>query len=115
VWNIIFYEKEDDTSPVKDFLESLPPKHRAKAMREINLLEEYGISLIEPHAKHIKGKLWELRIESAGDISRIFYFAHVGKKIVLLHGFVKKTRKTPAKEIGVAGDNLEDYLRRYKP
>jgi len=62
-----------------------------------------------PHVKHIKEKLWELRIKSASDISRIFYFVHTGKDLVLLHGFIKKTQKTPSKEIQTANKYLEDY------
>jgi phage-related protein len=112
MWNIIFYEKEDGTTPVQEFLDRLPVKHCAKALRDIDVLEKYGTALTEPHVKHIKGKLWELRIKSASDISRIFYFVPVGRDIVLLHGFVKKTRKTPHKEIETANTYLNDYQRR---
>ena len=112
MWNIIFYEKEDGTIPVMEFLNKLPVKHQAKALRDIDVLEQYGTALTEPHVKHIKGKLWELRIRSANDISRIFYFMAVGKDIVLLHGFVKKSQKTPNREIKTANDYLEDYQRR---
>ncbi|MCL2034088.1 MAG: type II toxin-antitoxin system RelE/ParE family toxin [Oscillospiraceae bacterium] len=63
----------------------------AGALRDIDVLERYGTALTEPHVKHIRGKLWELRIKSASEISRIFYFIPIGKSIVLLHGFVKKT------------------------
>ena len=93
MWNIIFYEKEDGTTPVQEFLDKLPVKHHAKALRDIDILEKYGTSLTEPNVKHIKGKLWELRIKSASDISRIFYFVPVGKSIILLHGFVKRRKK----------------------
>ena len=115
MWNIIFYEKEDGTTPIRDFLDKLPEKHHAKALRDIDVLEKYGTALTEPSVKHIKGKLWELRIKSASDISRIFYFIHVGKSIILLHGFVKKTQKTPIKEIETAISYLEDYQRRNNP
>ena len=112
MWNIIFYEKEDGTIPVQKFLDALPTKHRAKAVHDIDVLEKYGTALTEPHVKHIQGKLWELRIRSASDISRVFYFVPVGNDIVLLHGFVKKTQKTPNREIDTANNYLEDYNRR---
>ncbi len=112
MWNIIFYEKEDGSTPVQDFLDELPVKHHAKALRDIDVLEKYGTALVEPHVKHISGKLWELRIKSASDISRVFYFVPVGKNIVLLHGFVKKKQKTPSREIEIANIFLEDYQRR---
>lgn len=112
MWNIIFYEKEDGTIPVQKFLDKLPVKHHAKALRDIDVLEKYGTALTEPHVKHVKGKMWELRIKSASNISRVFYFISVGKNIVLLHGFVKKTQKIPKREIETATSYLEDYQRR---
>ena len=112
MWNIIFYEKEDGTTPIQEFLDALPVKHHAKALRDIDVLEKYGTTLKGPLVKHIKGKMWELRIRSASDISRIFYFIPVGNDIVLLHGFVKKTQKTPDKEIETANNYLKDYQRR---
>jgi phage-related protein len=114
MWNIIFYKKEDGTTPVQEFLDKLPVKHHAKALRDIDVLEKYGTILTEPHVKHIKGKLWELRIKSASDVSRIFYFVPIGRSIVLLHGFVKKTQKIPNREIETANNYLEDYQRRNK-
>ena len=112
MWNIVFYRKEDGTIPVKDFLEELPAKHHARALRDIEALERYGPTLTAPHVKHIRGKLWELRIKSANDISRIFYFIYARRGIILLHGFIKKTQKTPIREIEKATTYLEDYLRR---
>ena len=108
------YEKEDGTTPLQEFLNELPVKHHAKALRDIDVLQKYGTALTEPHVKHISGKLWELRIKSASDISRIFYFIPIGKNIVLLHGFVKKTQKTSNREIEIANNYLEDYQRRNK-
>ena len=112
MWNIILYEKEDGSIPVVEFLNNLPAKHHAKALRDIDVLEQYGTALTLPHVKHIKDKLWELRIKSASDISRIFYFVPVGKNIVLLHGFIKKSQKTPNSEIEKANKYLDDYQRR---
>ncbi|MDA8273034.1 MAG: type II toxin-antitoxin system RelE/ParE family toxin [Deltaproteobacteria bacterium] len=115
-WKVEFYRKENGEEPVKEFLLSLPEKHRAKAVREIDLLEEFGTNLKEPHVKHIKGhkNLWELRIKFAGDISRIFYFMPINDTFLLLSGFVKKTEKTPQGEIDKALHYMEDYARRTK-
>ncbi len=112
MWNIIFYEKEDGTTPVTAFLDSLPAKHRAKAVWEIELLEKSGTALGMPYVKHIEGKLWELRIQFASDISRIFYFVPIGETIVLLNGIVKKTQKTPKQAIVTAQTYLADHERR---
>lgn len=95
---------------------SLPPKLRAKAFHDIELLKKYGDGLKEPYVKQLKGKdnkgLFELRIKFSNDIVRIFYFTYLNHRYVLLHGFIKKTMKTPSKEIEKAKRYMEDYKRR---
>ncbi len=109
---IVFYEKENGEIPVKDFLDSLDIKMRKKALGQIVILESYGRTLREPYSKYIKDGIFELRIQFSSDISRIFYFFYVGDKIVLTNGFIKKTQKTPPKEIEKALKYKEDYERR---
>jgi phage-related protein len=115
-WTIELYEKENQQCPVLDFIQSLPPKHRAKIEREIDLLEEFGINLTYPHTRRIEGDcykgLWELRIQFASDISRVFYFIHLDNTFVLLNGFLKKTNKTPTQELELAKKFMQDYIRR---
>ncbi len=115
-WSIELFEKDNLQCPVLDFIQSLPPKHRAKIEREIDLLEEFGINLTYPHTRKIEGEnykgLWELRIQFASDISRIFYFIHLDNTFVLLHGFVKKSNKTPERELEIARKYMQDYIRR---
>ncbi len=114
---IIFYEKANGESPVCEFLCELPLKLRAKTYWEIELLKEHGIVLKEPYVKVIKGEkykgLWELRIKQGSDISRILYFMPIGKTFVLLHGFLKKTQKTPEIELEMALSRKIDYERRF--
>ena len=108
-----YYKKENGDIPVLDFLLSLEAKMRAKAFSEIELLEKHGPDLREPYVKPLRGKgLFELRIKFASDISRIFYFTYRQKTFVLLHGFTKKTQKTPQREIERALRYKEDYERR---
>lgn len=115
-WRIELYQKANGAIPVAEFIKSLPPKHRAKAIRSINLLEEFGTGLREPYAKSIQGSdykgLWELRVKFASDISRIFYFSAAGERFVLLHGFLKKTMATPRVELDIARQYMADYHRR---
>lgn len=85
---------------------------RAKAIKEIDLLEEYGTTLREPYSKFIKNGIFELRIKLAADISRVFYFFFDEKKIILTNGFIKKTQKTPETEIEKALKYKADYERR---
>lgn len=94
----------------------MSPKLRAKAFRDIELLQSLGSKLEEPYVKHIKGKqnqgLLELRIKFAHDIARIFYFTYYNNTFVLLHGFIKKTMKTPERELIKARRYMNDYKRR---
>ncbi len=116
IFELDFYKKENGKIPVQDFLYSLTPKLRAKAFRDIELLKNLGTKLKEPYVKPIKGKenkgLYELRIKFSSDIARIFYFTYLNNKFVLLHGFIKKTMKTPEAEIKRARKYMEDYKRR---
>lgn len=113
MWKVEFYESETGQMPVQDFLESLDLKMRAKAVKDIGLLEEMGNSIREPYSKPMGDGLFELRIKFAGDITRIFYFFYVGSKIILTNGFVKKTPKTPAKELEKALKYKAEYERRH--
>ena len=117
-YKIELYEKIDKKTPVLEFILTLDPKQQAKIYREIDLLEKFGNELHYPHVDIIKGKkynsLWELRIEFASNIFRIFYFLPQNNKVILLHGIVKKKQKTPKKELDTALDRMKEYLRREK-
>jgi len=112
MWEIELFTTTAGEEVVADFLDSLPRKHRAKAIWEIELLSMHGSRLTLPYVRHIDGELWELRIKFGSDISRIFYFIPVKNRIVLLHGFVKKTDKTPPGEIETARKRMLDYKER---
>ncbi len=89
------------------FLKSLTEKEVAKAIKTIELLEEFENQLSMPHSKHLTDGLLELRIRGTREI-RIFYCFHKNKA-VLLHAYIKKTQKTPEKELHkarAAKDNL---------
>ena len=114
MFEVEFYTLPDGKKPVKEFLDGLEPKMRAKALYGLSVLEEYGNALREPYSKPIGEGLFELRIKFASDITRIFYFFIVGNKIILTNGFVKKTAKTPPGEIKRAKDYKDDYERRHR-
>lgn len=109
-----FYETATGRKVIEEFLDSLPAKDLAKVFRDIDVLAEYAPDLHEPYTKHIEGQLWEFRSKFSSNIHRIFYFIWDGKKLVLLHGFTKKTQKTPKKEIDIAKRRLDDYQLRHK-
>ena len=107
-----FYEKANGQIPVKEFLQNLEPKMRAKMLREIELLRNNGPMLREPNSKPLGEGIFELRAKFSNDITRVLYFFYVGKNIILTNGFVKKTQKTPPSEIDLAKKYRTDYLRR---
>ena len=115
-YKVDLYEKVDGKTPVLEFILNLNSKQQAKVYREIDLLEKFGNELHYPHVDTIKGKkykgLWELRIEFSSDNFRIFFFLPLGNKAILLHGIVKKKKKTPIKELDIALDRMKEYIRR---
>ena len=107
-----FYENGDKI-PVKDFLDSLNVKMRAKLLMEIKLLEEKGTLLREPYSKPLGDGIFELRAKVGTDISRVLYFFYYEGRIVLTHGFIKKTQRTPAGEIEKAKKYRRGYIERH--
>lgn len=84
-------------------LEALPADMRARLTRIANLIEEMGLeNMGEPHVKHIEGRLWEMRLKGRSGISRALYVAAVGRRVVIVRVFVKRTEKTPRREIELA-------------
>ena len=111
-FEIEFYTKEDGSEPVREFLDGLDYKMRAKLIRTIDLLAEYGTSVREPYSKALEDGILELRAKVGSDISRVLYFFVIGNRIILTNGFIKKTAKTPSSEIKLAKKYRDDYLKR---
>lgn len=107
------YSTSEGREVVKEFLDSLPDKDLAKVLRDIDLLADHAPDLHEPYAKHIDGSIWELRSKFSSNIYRIFYFIWAENKIVLLHGFMKKTPRTPPAEIKIAQKRYKEYTQRH--
>lgn len=109
-FKVIFFEKNDGTAPAEEFLLSLDIKMRAKLAKEIALLQDVGNELREPYSKHLDDGIFELRAQQGSNISRVLYFFVINEKIILTNGFIKKTQKTPDKEIRLAKKYRETYL-----
>lgn len=87
----------------------LPAEMQARFLRLAERIGAAGLeSLSEPHVKHLEGKLWELRLAGRDGIARALYVTAVGRKIVVVRAFVKKTQKTPRAEIKLALRRAED-------
>lgn len=111
-WKILLYRTSQGDSPVKEFIDSLKLKTQSKVRNTINLLRDFGTSSGSPHIKKlISTQLWELRILGADSI-RVLYIAVTGKTFLLLHGFKKKSDKTPPKEIKIAEKRLAEHRLR---
>ena len=98
-FEVEFYETTDGDKPAKDFLISLDNKMRAKMASMISLLQENGYNLREPYSKHLSEGIFELRAKVGSDITRVMYFFYIDRRVILTNGFVKKTKKTPLKEL----------------
>ncbi len=106
---IVYYTSSAGDIPVRDFLDAAAPSLKTKAFRIFMHAEEYGIQGIVPYVKKLSGTpLWEIRI-LGGESVRILFVTQVGRSVLLLHAFYKKTQKIPQKEITVALGRLKEY------
>lgn len=112
-YKVIFYEKECGETPAEDFLNSCDIGMRSKMSGSIAVLQEKGSLTREPYSKHLEDGIFELRAVKGSNISRVLYFFYYGGKIILTNGFIKKTQKTPRKEIELAKKYRADFIERY--
>lgn len=73
-------------------------------------LETFGTDFKEPFVKYLGDKIFELRAKDHDGIYRVLYFTAAGRRFIMLHGFTKKTRKTPRKEIEIALKRRKEFL-----
>jgi len=119
MFDIEFYDDERGYSDVEKFLKELREKSETskdarinfnKVVAYLDILEEMGTRVGEPVTKHLDGEIWELRPLS----NRILYAYYKDDTFLLLHHFIKKSQKTPRREIEKAKREVEDYRRRHK-
>ena len=115
MYSVRFYKDKDGNEPLKEYLKELGAKtdknsriNYNKIRDYIKMLAEYGTRAGEPYVKHIGGDIWELRPLS----NRILFFGYDGRQFILLSHFVKKTQKTPKREIEQAKRLMADYVER---
>lgn len=109
-WTIEFFKSKNGRIPVKEFLDSLSSRQAANVLEAMEFLKTFGIRLKEPYVKFIGDKIYELRVKDKDGIYRVLYFAASGRRFVMLHGFVKKTQKTPPKDLALARNRMKEYL-----
>ncbi len=88
---------------VDDEIAALPKDIRAALLRLSERIEAVGLTQIgKPHVKHLRGKFWEMRLTGRDGIGRAIYITILGKRVIILHAFIKKTEKLPASALVLA-------------
>lgn len=96
---------------VEGEFDSLPVEVKAKTTHIANLIREFGLPNIGmPYVKHIHDKVWEIRATGKSEQGRCLYVAAIGKRVVILRCFLKKTRKLPQKELIIALNRVKELL-----
>ena len=90
--------------------DQLPTEIKAKIVRISKLIEQVGLlSVKEPYVRHVHDKIWEIRARAKEKLARSLYTTITGKRVVILRTFVKKTRKTPKREIELALQRMKEF------
>jgi phage-related protein len=114
-YTVEYIELENGRKPFEEFVLALPIKDRAKIFETIAYfleLKTQNLPIKENVSKHLEDGIFELRTSLADKIARSLYFYQKGAKIIITHGFVKKTEKTPRKEIEKARTLRRKYNER---
>ena len=114
-YDIEYVKLENNRKPFEDFVFELTIKERAKIFETINYfleLKNSNLPIKEKLSKHLEDGIFELRSYLSEKIARTLYFYQRGAKIIITHGFVKKTQKTPRNEIKKAKDLRDFYNKR---
>jgi phage-related protein len=102
-WRVTFY-----SSRVEDAVLRLPAGLLARFLRYAETMESFGPQLGMPHSRALGGRLYELRLKGPEGIARALYTDLPDRRIAILHVFVKKTPKIPAKELDTARRRLKE-------
>jgi phage-related protein len=106
MWTVGFFS-DDAIAEVK----ALPRDMQSKFERIVQMIEANGLERMrEPYVKHIEGKIWEMRLIGRDGIARSLYMTAVGRRVVVLRTFIKKSQKTPRAEIEIALKRAKDVI-----
>lgn len=103
MWTIEYYNCN-----VQNWVKAMPTGIRAAYARLAGLLIEFGLDVRMPHSRAMGNGLFELRPRGKEGIARIFYCILIDQRIVILHGFIKKTQKTPCKDLNLAIQRMKE-------
>ena len=109
VLKVVFYRSEAGNEPVRDWLKNLPRDDKRQIGEDIKTAQ-LGWPLGMPLIRKIDKDLWEVRTRLTDGIARVFFTVD-GEYMILLHGFIKKSQKTPQNELKTASSRLGTYKR----
>ena len=101
---VVFYKSDSGNEPVRDWLKKLDKEDRRIVGGDIKTVQ-FGWPIGMPLVRKLEKDLWEVRIKLDGRIARILFTVHEGL-MVLLHGFIKKSQKLPAKDLKIAKQRM---------
>ena len=104
-WHIKYYNQK-----LEEEILNLPDGLLARYLRLTDLMCEFGANLGMPHTKALDGGLFELRVKSKEGIARVFFCTKIGKKIIMLNSFVKKSQKTPKNQLRIAKTRMSEVM-----
>ncbi len=104
-WQIKYYSPKLE----KEIL-NFPVGLLARYLRLTDLMCEFGSNLGMPHTKSLDGGLFELRVKGKEGVARIFFCTKIGRKIIMLHSFIKKSQKTPKKDLKIAKTRMSEVM-----
>ncbi|AWW46977.1 MULTISPECIES: type II toxin-antitoxin system RelE/ParE family toxin [Polynucleobacter] len=105
-YSILYYSEQ-----VQEDIMNLPDTLQARYIGLTTRMIEHGPNLGLPHTDSFGGGLFELRLKGAEGIARVFFCTMVEKEIVMLHSFIKKTQKTPEKELKIAKARMKEWKK----
>lgn len=111
ILEVVFYRSENNQEPVREWLKSLPQEDK-KTIGEAIKTVQFGYPIGMPLVKKMSANLWEVRVSLDNRIARVLFTIN-NQTMILLHGFIKKTQKTPIQELDIAKNRLRKLQQGY--
>ena len=105
---VVLFAEEDESCPLIEWMDTIPPKAQDKCIVRIERLKEMGHELRRPEAAHLRNKIYELRAALQGIQYRMLYFFH-NKLGVISHGLIKLEKRVPPKDIDLSIERREKF------
>jgi phage-related protein len=106
---VLYYATAAGRSPVEAFIREQPARLRAAILDALQAIVDTGIETSGVSFRQVRGKLWEIRIQS-GSAARLFYVLRTANEMVLLHAYRKQSQKAPTREIETAERRMKEVL-----